>query len=74
MWNLRNALAECNARKEKPLLLIDVARELWPESDIDSQRVSISRLMRPETKSVKIDHVKKICNLLGCEPNKLFKI
>lgn len=74
MWNLREALQEYNAKVDNPMTNIDIGRILWSDSSIESQRINISKLMKKDVKTVKVEFVEKLCEVLECDANKLFNI
>lgn len=50
----------------------DISRKIWPESTQSTQQVNMSRLMRGDTKNVKVEWIVLICEMLRCTPNFLF--
>ena len=74
MWNIRQALTEANARREDPITIIEIAKMLWPDSSIESQRINGNKLMKEDKKTVNVNHIPKICKLLQCDANKLFNL
>lgn len=72
MLQIKEAIEEHNITYKTNLKMIDLGRELWPESNIKTQRMNIMRLCSGDTKSVKIDHIEILCNRLVCDANYLF--
>jgi len=72
MLKIKEAIEEFNSKNKEQIKMIDLAKELWPESSIKTQRMNIMRLCSGDTKSVKIDHIEIICDRLLCDANYLF--
>jgi len=49
-----------------------LSAKLWPEMNVKSRYVSMSRLMNGKMKTFKISWVKIMCDFLGKTPNELF--
>jgi len=69
---IKEAIEMRNSKYEEQIKMIDLAKELWPESSIKTQRMNIMRLCSGETRSIKIDHISMLCDRLICDANYLF--
>lgn len=45
---------------------------LWPESNLDTRNVSMSRLINGKAEYIKIEWIKLICDYLEITPDELF--
>jgi len=71
---IKEALESLNAKSEKKVKLVDLAREIWPDSDIGTQRMNISKLAGGKRSQIKIEYVPILCRALKCDANFLFNI
>jgi hypothetical protein len=75
MIRIKEALERVNAnRTEGKITLIDVAREIWPESETKTQQMSISNLANNKTATMRIEWVPTLCKALECDANFLFNV
>lgn len=72
MLRIKEAIEEFNGKNKGQIKMIDLAKDLWAESSIKTQRMNIMRLCSGDTKSVKIDHIEILCKRLVCDANYLF--
>lgn len=63
--------AKMNGRK---VLKQDLAARLWPESAPETQRVNMTNLCKGKVEKVKPEHIRIICETLGCSADFLFNI
>jgi hypothetical protein len=71
---IKEALDRVNKTRSPELKFIDLGRALWPTSKTTTQRININSLAHGKTKSIPIEMVSKICDLLECDANYLFNI
>ena len=51
-----------------------IGEKLWPESSPETQKQNAFNLINGRTSTIKIAHVKLLCELLDFDANKLFNI
>jgi len=71
---IHEALERLNAKQDKKLKLIDIAREIWPDSDTGTQRMNISKLAGGKRSQIKIEYIPILCRVLKCDANYLFNL
>jgi DNA-binding Xre family transcriptional regulator len=71
---IKEALENLNAKEKTKVKLIDIGRELWPNSDIGTQRMNISNLACGKRTQIRIDYVPILCRVLKCDANFLFNL
>lgn len=71
---IKEALERLNAKQEQKVSLIDIGREIWPDSKTGTQRMNISKLAGGKISQIKIEYVPILCRVLKCDANFLFKI
>jgi len=72
MLKIKEAIEEFNSKNKEQIKMIDLAKELWPESSIKTQRMNIMRLCSGDTKSIKLEQIQILCDRLKCDANYLF--
>ena len=64
-----------NVNKYKKELLKEKGKtKYWLIKNMEGGYQSISHMMNNETTGIKFETIEKLCKLLECEPNDLFKI
>jgi hypothetical protein len=71
---IKEALEALNEKQEQKTSLIDIGREIWPDSDTGTQRMNISKLAGGKRMQIRIDYVPILCRALKCDANYLFNI
>lgn len=74
MLNIENLLDRLNENSEEKLTMADLGKSLFPDSSHRMQGTNISRLNTGFSKSVKIEHVHQLCEILKCSKDELFEI
>jgi DNA-binding Xre family transcriptional regulator len=74
MLKIKEGIERLKTEFNEDVKQIDLARELWEDSEEKTQRMNISRLSNGTVISVKIEHVHKLCKALKCDANYLFGI
>ena len=46
----------------------------WLHKQMNLSYQNLSRMINNETKSIKLENIERLCNLLECNPNDLFEI
>jgi DNA-binding Xre family transcriptional regulator len=67
MWRLEEIM------KLRGMAPDELAEVLWPESDKNSSRTLVKRLIEGEAR-LKIEWIGKICTVLNVTPNDLFSL
>ena len=58
----------------KELLKEKVKKTYWLIKNMEGSYQSISHMMNNETTGIKFETIEKLCKLLECTPNDLFKL
>lgn len=45
----------------------------WLFNQLDMSYTNFNNIVENKTKSIKYENIEKFCDILGCEPNDLFK-
>lgn len=71
---IKEALEKFNEGAEKKKTMIDLAREIWKDSEIGTQRMNISKFANGKRRRIDIDYIPILCRELKCDANFLFGI
>jgi len=69
---LREAILVYSARIGVKVKDQDVAKMLWPDSQVEAQRLNMSKLVNGVTRRVDVPMILRICEKLGVDANFLF--
>ena len=60
--------------EQKGLTQMDIGRELWPASKVDTQKINAWKLVNGKTKTLSLEWIDSLCGLLDISPNELFEL
>ena len=74
MLRIKEAVERLNENEDQKMNMIDLGRDMWPNSTEQTQRMNISNMATGKVKRIAIDHVIYLCKKLKCSADFLFGI
>lgn len=73
MEHLRKIIKEYEEKHNKRLVLKDIAIRLYPESNIFTAQSKFSNLLHSRNKTITVETLKTLCEILECSASHLLK-